>query len=89
MQIEVPAVDLFCVAFSPDERPTLATGGFAGNVQLWDLATRWIAGPRSSSRQFPSPFPCLRTRWHRPCGLRKRSKGEALEPRTARRDILA
>ena len=37
-EIEVPAVDLYCVAFSPDGA-TLATGGFAGDVQLWDVAT--------------------------------------------------
>ena len=37
-EIEVPAVDLFCASFSPDGA-TLATGGFAGGVQLWDIAT--------------------------------------------------
>ena len=37
-EIEVPAVDLFCLAFAPDGA-TLATGGFAGGVQLWDLVT--------------------------------------------------
>jgi RNA polymerase sigma factor (sigma-70 family) len=37
-EIEVPAVDLFCLAFSPDGA-TLATGGFAGAVQLWDIGT--------------------------------------------------
>jgi WD40 repeat protein len=37
-EIEVPTVDLFCVAFSPDGT-TLATGGFGGAVQLWDVAT--------------------------------------------------
>ena len=37
-EIEVPSVDLFCVAFSPDGA-TLATGGFGGGVQLWDIAT--------------------------------------------------
>ena len=36
-EIEVPAVDLFSVAFSPDGA-TLATGGFAGEVGLWDVA---------------------------------------------------
>jgi RNA polymerase sigma factor (sigma-70 family) len=37
-EIEVPGVDLFCAAFSP-VGATLATGGFAGRVQLWDIAT--------------------------------------------------
>jgi RNA polymerase sigma factor (sigma-70 family) len=37
-EIEVPAVDLFCASFSPDGA-TVATGGFAGGVQLWDIAT--------------------------------------------------
>ncbi len=37
-EIEVPAVDLFSLAFSPDGT-TIATGGFAGSVQLWDIGT--------------------------------------------------
>jgi RNA polymerase sigma factor (sigma-70 family) len=37
-EFEVPAVDLFSVAFSPDGA-TLATGGFAGEVGLWDVAS--------------------------------------------------
>ena len=37
-EIEVPAVDLYCLAFSPDGA-TLATGGYAGSVQLWDIGT--------------------------------------------------
>ena len=37
-EIDVPAVDLFCLAFTPNSE-TLATGGFAGAVQLWDVAT--------------------------------------------------
>ena len=37
-EIEVPSVDLFCVAFSPDGA-ILATGGFGGGVQIWDIAT--------------------------------------------------
>jgi RNA polymerase sigma factor (sigma-70 family) len=36
--IEVPTVDLFCVAFAPDGA-AIATGGFAGAVQLWEVAT--------------------------------------------------
>jgi RNA polymerase sigma factor (sigma-70 family) len=36
--LEVNTLDLFCVAFSPDGK-TLATGGFRGDVQLWDVAT--------------------------------------------------
>ena len=43
-EIEVPTLDLYCLAFSPDGA-TLATGGFAGGVQLWDVATG-IAWPR-------------------------------------------
>jgi WD40 repeat protein len=36
--IDVPAVDLFCMAFAPDGA-AIATGGFAGQVQLWDVAS--------------------------------------------------
>ena len=36
--IDAPAVDVFCLAFGPDGS-RLATGGFAGEVQLWDVAT--------------------------------------------------
>jgi RNA polymerase sigma factor (sigma-70 family) len=36
--LTVKPADLFCVTFSPDGA-TLATGGFAGDVQLWDIAT--------------------------------------------------
>ena len=37
-EIDVPTVDLFCLAFAPDGA-TVATGCFAGAVQLWDVAT--------------------------------------------------
>ena len=37
-EIEVPAVDLYSLAFSPDGA-NLATGGYAGSVQLWDIGT--------------------------------------------------
>jgi RNA polymerase sigma factor (sigma-70 family) len=37
-EIEVPTVDLYSVVFSPDGS-ILATGGFAGGIQLWDTAT--------------------------------------------------
>ncbi len=37
-QIDVPAIDVFCMAFGPDGS-RLATGGFAGEVRLLDVAT--------------------------------------------------
>ncbi len=37
-EIEVPAVDLYSLAFSPDGG-TVATGGFAGMVDLWDVTS--------------------------------------------------
>ena len=52
----MPTPDLFCLAFAPDGA-TLATGGFAGAVGVWDVATGDL-GRRSSlgiSRFIPSP----------------------------------
>ena len=37
-QIDVPAIDVFCMAFGPDGS-RLATAGFAGEVRLYDVAT--------------------------------------------------
>ena len=45
-EIEVTAVDLSGLAFSPDSA-TLATGGFAGVVELWDIAS----GDRLAARK--------------------------------------
>ena len=45
-EIEVTAVDLYCLAFSPDGA-TLATGGFGGVVELWDIAN----GERLAARK--------------------------------------
>lgn len=44
--IEVTAVDLYSVAFSPDGA-SLATGGFGGQVELWDVAS----GDRLAARK--------------------------------------
>jgi RNA polymerase sigma factor (sigma-70 family) len=48
-EIEVTAVDLASLAFSPDGG-TLATGGFAGVVELWDIAS----GERLATRKLGS-----------------------------------